>query len=262
MWADRRPFRGHNEFHFGLRPSPFGWTKLSIRARDSSFAVEVMLEEQTSDVKTFRQVFCECNYNLRRLQRYNEIVANYKQSCERGRPMILDLGANVGLSSLYLTKNWPEAQIVAVEPSARNYNLLVHNTVQCPRVTPRQEAVAASEGSVVISNPESDGWAFQTRPVSVGTLGAVPSLPIRRLMQEARAAGAVQPFLCKIDIEGAESDLFGGEIDWIDEFPVLIIELHDWMFPGEARSASFLRAISQRNRDFIHIGENVFSVRN
>ena len=42
---------------------------------------------------------------------------------------------------------------------------------------------------------------------------------------------------------------------------MLIIELHDWMLPGACNSKNFLRAISQYDRDFVHIAENIFSLK-
>ncbi len=75
-------------------------------------------------------------------------------------------------------------------------------------------------------------------------------------------SGGYFPFIVKIDIEGFESELFSGNTDWINEFPVLIIEMHDWLFPGQRTSTNFLKTISQLDRDFVYLGENVFSIRN
>ena len=75
------------------------------------------------------------------------------------------------------------------------------------------------------------------------------------------AAGYV-PFIAKIDIEGGEADLFSQTVEWADAFALLIVELHDWLLPKEGTSHSFLAYVGSRNRDFIHIGENVFSIRN
>ena len=68
--------------------------------------------------------------------------------------------------------------------------------------------------------------------------------------------------IAKIDIEGAETELFSQSTVWIDHFPLVIVELHDWMMPGQARSRAFLQAISSRDRDFVQIRENSFSIRN
>ena len=76
----------------------------------------------------------------------------------------------------------------------------------------------------------------------------------------ARGEGA--PFIVKIDIEGFEAELFSRNLEWLDRFYVLIIELHDWMLPRQRSSQSFLRAIGALDRDFLYAGENVFSIAN
>ena len=78
----------------------------------------------------------------------------------------------------------------------------------------------------------------------------------------AKMAEGYTPFLAKIDIEGAEADLFSRDTDWIDQFPLIIVELHDWLLPKQGTSRNFLRCIAARNRDFVYLGENIFSIRN
>ena len=66
----------------------------------------------------------------------------------------------------------------------------------------------------------------------------------------------------KIDIEGFENELFSKNTEWIDNFPIIIIELHDWMLPKTCKSSNFLSSISKKNRDFLYSGENIFSIKN
>jgi len=82
-----------------------------------------------------------------------------------------------------------------------------------------------------------------------------------RVVAEKAAAGSA-PFIAKIDIEGGEADLFTPPTDWVDQFPLMIVELHDWLMPGQGTSRTFLQCVAGRDRDFVHIGENVFSIRN
>jgi hypothetical protein len=56
--------------------------------------------------------------------------------------------------------------------------------------------------------------------------------------------------------------LFAQDTGWIAEFPILIIELHDWLFPKKGTSQNFLKAIAAHDRDFVYVGENIFSLRN
>ncbi len=56
--------------------------------------------------------------------------------------------------------------------------------------------------------------------------------------------------------------MFSGGTDWLDQFYVAAIELHDWMLPGQASSRPFLSAVAALDRDFLFRGENVFSIAN
>lgn len=69
-------------------------------------------------------------------------------------------------------------------------------------------------------------------------------------------------FLIKIDIEGFESDLFSKNTDWIDLFPVMLIELHDWMLPNSRVTKNFLNEIAKRDREFMHFDGYIVSVSN
>ena len=91
--------------------------------------------------------------------------------------------------------------------------------------------------------------------------GDVAIISVSRTVAENIAAGFM-PFVAKIDIEGGESELFAPPTDWVDQFPLLIEELHDWLLSGQGMSRSFLKCIAGLNRDFAHIGENIFSIRN
>jgi hypothetical protein len=68
----------------------------------------------------------------------------------------------------------------------------------------------------------------------------------------------MRPFMCKIDIEGGEGELFRDNLGWVAEFAVIVIELHDWLFPGTSNSRNFRRAISDLPVDFVYRGEDVF----
>ncbi len=177
-------------------------------------------------------------------------------------PLILDCGANIGLSSLYFAKNWPSAHVIAVEPDPDNFELLRRNVAAHPNIQAVQAAVGGQDGPVRIANKEAQEWARRTEPASGEALDAIPGLSIRSLIALAPVPRVYQPFLIKIDIEGAEKDLFSCGQEWIARFPILIIELHDWMLPSQGTSRSFLQAIAPLDRDFVFFGENIFSIAN
>jgi FkbM family methyltransferase len=263
LFLDRRPFCGRSEFSFHLRPGSQKWRKIYIAAREGTFRTTVMLRRRSSDVWTFSQVFADNEYNLRRLPRWDEICELYDHITTADKtPLILDLGANIGLASLYFTKNWPKARIIAVEPSEENYHVLCQNIAGHCNVQPIMAAIASEDGAVEIANPNAFEWAYRTVIASAESADTVSALSIQSLLQIAPSARGYCPYIAKIDIEGFEKDLFLKNTDWVTLFPVIIIELHDWLMPREGSSNNFLRTIAQHDRDFLFLGENVVSIAN
>jgi len=63
----------------------------------------------------------------------------------------------------------------------------------------------------------------------------------------------------KVDIEGFEVNLFRAEAKWVDNLPLLVFEMHDWMTPWSGSGHSFFSTLSKHRRDYLIQGENVFS---
>jgi FkbM family methyltransferase len=211
-----------------------------------------------ADLGAIRQIFTSQDYSLRRLARGAELLRIHDAIADAGRaPLIIDAGANIGASAVWFAVEHPKAQIVAFEPDQANYDLLRRNT-EGLRVEAHRAAIGSRDGRVNVSDPGQGEWGYQTE---ISDTGACDMMAMSRVVEEKQAAGAV-PFIAKIDIEGAERDLFQEPTAWVDRFPLLIVELHDWLLPRQRTSEPFLKCVSQRDRDFVYIGENVFSIRN
>ena len=53
-------------------------------------------------------------------------------------PLIVDLGASVGLSAIWFAQVWPFATVLAIEPHEENFRLLQRNVARYPNITPIQ----------------------------------------------------------------------------------------------------------------------------
>jgi hypothetical protein len=107
-------------------------------------------------------------------------------------------------------------------------------------------------------DPGLGNWGYR---IEGNENGGVEIFSINTLI-DGHQIKKLKPFIVKIDIEGYENQLFSSNTEWINEFPVLIIELHDGMLPNSANSGNFLKEISKLNRDFLFHGENIFSLSN
>jgi FkbM family methyltransferase len=262
MLIDKRGYRGHSEFTFRPRFGLSGLSAIDVKAKEGHFRASVKLRPNSSDLSVFSQVFVDNHYNMRRFARYPEICRLFRETARDRTPLILDCGANIGLSSLYFAKNWPSAHIIAVEPDPGNFELLCRNVAAHANIQPLQAAVGGDDGPVRIINADASDWARRTERASAGAPDAIIGLSVQSLISIAPPPRIYQPFLVKIDIEGFEKDLFASNREWIVRFPVLIIELHDWLLPGQGTSHSFLEAIAPLDRDFLFFDENVFSIAN
>lgn len=260
LYCDRRRFRGRSEFSFRILHGTRERYRIRVAARDNAFRTTISLRRDTSDLATFEQVFANNAFNLRRLARWREICHLHASIASHGTPLIVDLGANIGLASVYFAKNWPRAQLIAVEPEARNYRMTCDNLADIPNALPVHAAVASDDGAVRIVDPGADAYAMRTESVAADAPGSIPALSVQSVLQKA-LPGAV-PFIVKIDIEGSEGELFSKNTGWVGRFPIVIIELHDWMLPGTATASNFLRVIAGQGRDFVVIGENVVALWN
>ncbi|SAK71343.1 hypothetical protein AWB77_03007 [Caballeronia fortuita] len=208
-----------------------------------------------ADRSVCRQIFFLREYATDHLLRAKEIRAFY-EACET--PLIVDAGANIGAAAVWFALTYSKAKIVAIEPDVSNFALLSKNAAAFPQIAPLNAAIAAKRGTLYLNDPGGGEWAFRTAEQPVEKGYAVDALTLEDVMPSS----GVTPFILKIDIEGAESDLFSRHCDALNAFPVIMIELHDWMLPGESNSRNFLQWHVEMKRDFVQVGENAVSISN
>lgn len=214
---------------------------------------EFFLRDVHADQQVFRQVFLDEEYQIQGFaQRRNVEEALSVNPC----PLIIDAGANIGASAVWFALTYPSATIIAVEPDRRNFEQLVKNSKSFPRIRPVHAAVGSKRGKLFLHDVGEGEWGFRTSDSKGAGSVEVDCMTIEDLV--ALAAG-VEPFVLKIDIEGAEADLFESPPLLLARFSAVLIELHDWMLPGQASSRSFLRWHVGEGRDLVFRGENAFS---
>jgi FkbM family methyltransferase len=216
----------------------------------------------TSDEGVISQVLQNRQYDFKWLRRGAELRAFSELGIPSHKsPLIVDAGANIGASPVYFAYAFPNARVIAIEPETDNFELLLTNT-QGLSVECIHGAVACTPGFIDLVDPGVGSWGFRTSASGAGkpTNQTVRCVTINEIYK-AHTEGCF-PFVVKIDIEGGEHDLFSGSTEWIAKTPLIIIELHDWLLLGKARSRPFLQCISSYDRDFVHVGENIFSIDN
>ncbi|MEX2231777.1 MAG: FkbM family methyltransferase [Cyclobacteriaceae bacterium] len=190
----------------------------------------------TSDIKVFREIFLFRVYSFE----LNFIPA-----------VIIDAGANIGLSSIFFAGRFPLATIYAIEPETSNFFSLQKNIAGYRNIKAAQTALWHRDTMLKIVDPKENHWAFTVEECDKGDPGSFCAVSITSFMQHH---GIEKIDLLKMDIEGAEREVFSANYDyWLIRTKMIIIELHDWLKAG--CSSVFFNAIARYNiKTTVHEG--------
>jgi FkbM family methyltransferase len=189
------------------KPLPFFVTLPGLRE-------PVALRPHSSDRGILHQVFVQRDHDL-------------KLTLEPR--FIVDAGANAGYASVFFANRYPEAKIVALEVARCNFDILKINIAPYPNIIAVHAGLWGRVAHLSIENPNDEQSAFRVREAPKGA-DTIPALTVSNLLERF---GEYQIDLLKIDIEGAESEVFGGQAaSWLPKVRTLMIELHEWLRPG------------------------------
>jgi FkbM family methyltransferase len=194
----------------------------------------------STDVPTMRDIFFNREYDF-------QIPGEVK--------VIIDAGANIGVSSVFFAKTFPDARIIAIEPEAANFMLLQRNVARYPHVTPVHAALWNTSGHLRLVDPGRGEHGFTTQEDAGAQAEAmVACISIPDLLN---AYGLDHVDILKMDIEGSEKEVFESASPWIDRVSVVIVELHERFKPGCLQSfyeaTSRMQTIGERGKIIVRL---------
>jgi FkbM family methyltransferase len=136
---------------------------------------------------------------------------------------VLDIGANIGLATIFLSRWLPDAAFFCVEPSRQSHDLLVRNLRRNVRRAVALRAAATVEPKTVTVLEGSHPGLTSVRAADRSCGDEVPGMTINALLD---AAGFAQVGLMKLDIEGGERELIMDAASWSDRVGAVLAEIH------------------------------------
>lgn len=195
----------------------------------------IKLRSNSSDIEVFEQIF---------------INEEYKFATDNEPQIIIDAGANIGLASIYYSIIYPKSKIIAIEPETSNYELLKENTKKYSNIHCINKALWNKNVYLKISNPNDEKFSFIVEE-SINDDG-ISAITIDELMKQYNISFID---ILKIDIEGAEKEVFSNQPTWLSDVGIVIIELHDTKKVGCSRS--FYTSIEPFVINEFRKGENI-----
>jgi FkbM family methyltransferase len=190
-----------------------GLQATGVRSYTLRDGARVSLRAGSTDAKVFEEVFID------------HIYAPFAHAARHLKPTVLvDLGANIGLSSLYLEKQLGFDHIIAVEPEFDNLRSLRRNLdgnlgAPCESI---QAFAGAERGFAHLLDAGFGAWGLR---MGQSAEEGIPVLPLEEIVPTV--PGGV---LLKCDIEGAEQHLFPRIAQWDHLVSFVILELHTEFF--------------------------------
>ena len=242
--------RRFDSYFYRISLDGISLARFHARVANKWLALYYRASVKSSDLAIIRQVFVRRDYSFGR-GAHAAAMNNYLKG-QSGQPLIIDAGGNIGASAVYLLTIFPKAFAYVIEPEGSNCKILSHNLRAFSNSKLFQGAIGGQSGSMFLKRGSDCGHRVQaegSEAVQVIDPASILSemMPLKRY-----------PFILKIDIEGGEENLFAGDTSWLDLFPCVIIEMHDWMLPFSGSSRNFQRAIANLDFDLVQRGENLF----
>lgn len=133
--------------------------------------------------------------------------------------LIVDLGSNIGATMLHYGMIYPMARIIGVELDHENALLAAENIAVLGDRAALVHAAVWNEDRIVSYGGE-EAWGLMVDPSGIRRVRGI-TMPTLYATFGIRGID----FL-KVDIEGAERELFSGDLSWLLQVASLYIEVH------------------------------------
>ncbi|HNR06416.1 MAG TPA: FkbM family methyltransferase [Saprospiraceae bacterium] len=134
--------------------------------------------------------------------------------------VIVDLGSNIGLTLIDYAEEYKNAKIYGVELDFDNYEIAKKNINSFRNIFLINAGIWNEDGWVHYEGKDPQSFAISDS--AIGT--KVPSITMTSLIKKF---GLKKIDYLKMDIEGAEYQIFKKDIDWLYLVECLNIEIHD-----------------------------------
>jgi FkbM family methyltransferase len=143
----------------------------------------------------------------------------YRLPFEDPSGVLLDLGANIGMTSVWLAKRFSFTQVIAVEPDPSNAALARQN-FELNGIAGHvlEAAIGPLDGTARFKFSELSNLGRLSEEGSLVSMISVGTL--------IKTFNVAKLALIKIDIEGGEQALFDGPTGWLASTDAIIIEFH------------------------------------
>jgi FkbM family methyltransferase len=164
--------------------------------------------------------------------------------------IIIDLGANIGLSTIYFKNRFPKSKVFSVEPEEKNFVMLLKNTSNYNNIFIFKKGIWSKKANLKIINKNSNSSAFIVKETSKKK--TLEGISLNDLCHKYKIS---KIDLLKIDIEGTEKEILSKNYEWLGKTKFIFIESHERFSPGinkliEKKSNEFSFTLDKKKHNY------------
>lgn len=153
----------------------------------------------TSDMMIIHEILLKKDY-----------AGEYWLPLEINPEVILDIGGNIGITSVYLANRFPNAKIYTFEPLPQNFEILKKNTELYDNIEVFNVGLGQEDGSFdIFMSEDSENFGGASLYAEAGGVDTTQKITcqVRNANKMLEEIGVKSVDLIKIDTEGAEYDI-------------------------------------------------------
>ena len=140
--------------------------------------------------------------------------------------IVLDIGANIGLHSIYFSGLAKDGSVLAFEPSLATFSILVNNVAHISNIVPINIAMS-NEGKIADFFHASDNAYSSLIDTQRKEIVSVIKVPCMRVDDVVSGLRLDRVDFVKIDVEGLEFEVLKGMVEVISKYqPVIFCEIY------------------------------------
>ena len=141
--------------------------------------------------------------------------------------VIVDAGAYIGTAAIALSRLYPKANIISLEPSHENFQLLKNNTNPYKNISIINKALSYKNSTISLHDRNSEAWGYTIieKPDDTNEtklLNKIDCIKLDELNCLMDEIGII-----KMDIEGAKKEILENKKELYNKIPFIFIELHE-----------------------------------
>ncbi|HVZ96961.1 MAG TPA: FkbM family methyltransferase [Chitinophagaceae bacterium] len=205
----------------------------------------ILLRAGAYDTHIFHQIFIR-----------EELKFEYDKNIQ----VVIDCGANIGLSSLWYKMKFPKARIYAFEPEQENYKILELNTKNYNDIITSKKGIFNKTCTLYIIDIGQGEASYQLREDAGGfkVIGSVECTTLTDVLDSLKRNDIHFKIfdIVKMDVEGSEKACLQESLsDWLKSTRTFLVEFHEDIHPGitneiKSRLSSYMKISAQGEYTF------------